>query len=282
MVGVSRLHTTSSSRAPFSQNEGMWSPPPPERPSSGRRSASKSGSPLWPSSPPARLDGSSPARSPSAVRFGAVAEPKRRTSETHPITISWVLSAADGGECTNGVRLGHHAAPLGLCYCPGKRRVFRDGVVHDRDLKADLCRLRDDFGVRVVVTLLSEYEMRSLGVKNYEQAVRDAGLELLRFEIVEMAAPESVESVRALLCSEDGILSRLSVGKPVAVHCRGGVGRAGTIVACAYLELGICSSAAAAISLVRERRCKTAVESSRQERFIAAYAKEKRARRQQQ
>ena len=263
-----------------------------------------------------RVAGAANLSPPSAAEREAKA---MRTSTSHPMTISWVLTAADGGGAADGgARMGHHAAPLGLCFCPGKRRVLRDGVLWDRDLGADLARLRDDFGVRTVLCLLSvrpsrsrhaacartpafaphspahsplprapqDYELRSLGVRGYAEAVRAAGLEFLRFEVVEMAPPDSVDAVRTLLCGDGGdgsdgggVFGRLSAGRPVAIHCRGGVGRAGTIAACAYLELGVVSSADAAITLIRQRRCRTAVESARQERFVEAYAADKRRRR---
>ena len=60
-------------------------------------------------------------------------------------------------------------------------------------------------------------------------------------------------------------------GTDVALHCRGGVGRAGTLAACARLMRGADSGSGAAIAAVRRLRCKRAVESRRQEQFVAAF-----------
>jgi cyclin-dependent kinase inhibitor 3 len=55
------------------------------------------------------------------------------------------------------------------------------------------------------------------------------------------------------------------------VHCKGGVGRAGLVAACVLLATEAQSTAADAIAEVRRRRCKTAVETTRQEEFVAKY-----------
>ena len=68
---------------------------------------------------------------------------------------------------------------LGLCYCPGKN-VVREGVRWARDLDTDLQRLIVTHGVHVVVCLLSDAELRALGVgRDYAARVQGAGLELI-------------------------------------------------------------------------------------------------------
>ena len=65
----------------------------------------------------------------------------------------------------------------------------------------------------------------------------------------------------------DGEVLRLILrnGFDVVVHCRGGLGRAGTIAARLLVELGI--EPATAIAKVREAR-PGAIENSRQELFV--------------
>ena len=73
-----------------------------------------------------------------------------------------------------------------MCYCPGKN-VVREGVRWARDLDADLRQLISTHGVKVVVCLLSDAELRALGVgRDYAARVRKAGLELVQLPIVEM------------------------------------------------------------------------------------------------
>jgi cyclin-dependent kinase inhibitor 3 len=63
----------------------------------------------------------------------------------------------------------------------------------------------------------------------------------------------------------------VEAGGRVVMHCRGGVGRAGMMGACALLLLGEASTPSDAIALVRRRRCKQAVETRRQEDFVKAW-----------
>jgi protein-tyrosine phosphatase len=56
----------------------------------------------------------------------------------------------------------------------------------------------------------------------------------------------------------------------VAVACMGGVGRTGTVAACALVQAGV--SPDDAIATVRAVRHPTAVETAEQERFVAAFA----------
>ena len=74
----------------------------------------------------------------------------------------------------------------------------------------------------------------------------------LRCALPALAAPFDVLGADALTPSALAG-STAEHGTDVALHCRGGVGRAGTLAA------------------VRRLRCKRAVESRRQEQFVAAF-----------
>ena len=183
-----------------------------------------------------------------------------RTSASHPITVSWL--DVERGESASGC--------LGLCYCPGKN-VVREGVRWSRDLQADLQRLLTVHRIQCVVCLLSDAELRALGVgRDYAAHVRAAGLELIQLPIIEMFAPEDMSDAVGVI---EEVCARLERGHRCVLHCRGGVGRAGMLGACLLMRMGICGSVKEAIQLVRRRRCKRAVESSSQERFISEYAR---------
>lgn len=103
---------------------------------------------------------------------------KVKTSQTHPMNVSWVVKSNTGGR-------------VGLTFCPGKK-VHRGGVYWCRSLDADLIRLKSDFGVTTVVCLLSQAELTSLNLRNYAADVQSKGLKLHSFPIVDMSAPESL------------------------------------------------------------------------------------------
>lgn len=177
-----------------------------------------------------------------------------RTSETHPITVSWILE--------------HGGGRLGLCHCPGKK-VARGGVHWDRCLEKDLQRLRRDYGVTTLVCLLNQAELAHFKLRDYSRSVCAMGFSLAEFPILEMAAPDSVDKTTAFVREMVEMLAR---GETVVAHCRGGVGRAGLMAACTLLQVGSERTAGGAIDVVRKRRCKGAVESATQVRFIQKYA----------
>ena len=81
-----------------------------------------------------------------------------QTSENRPITVSWILPDQ-----------------LGLCFCPGKCHT-RGDVKLERNLKTDLCRLKDCYNVQCIVCLLNDAELRvSKQVGLLSMAVAPAG-----------------------------------------------------------------------------------------------------------
>ncbi|KAI0371045.1 phosphatases II [Pilatotrama ljubarskyi] len=176
---------------------------------------------------------------------------------------------------------------LYMSSCPGKK-VRLDGPVRGRstvcrDLRADLCRIKD-VGVACIVCLLDDNELQSLGVtwNEYVHVAGELGIDLLRMPIPEGLPPNDP----ALL---DSHLSKLIEtytlrGSAILVHCRGGVGRAGIIACCWMLKLGLCgwldSEGAVAstmrliermIAVVRRRRSPKAVETYEQVKFLVDY-----------
>jgi len=191
------------------------------------------------------------------------------TSESSPIRVSWVstgLSPVIPGR-------------LGLCFCPGKQlRQLRLRAGHEeqgrpihRNLDADLKRIHG-LGCRSLICLLNEAELRCLGIRKYGESVERAGISFVPYPIVEGAGAvdggHSIDEVHAVIRDA---LDVMKAGDNVVMHCRGGVGRAGMMGACLLLLLGEAQSPKIAIELVRQRRCKQAVETTRQEESVSKY-----------
>jgi cyclin-dependent kinase inhibitor 3 len=114
--------------------------------------------------------------------------------------------------------------------------------------------------------------MRSIGVnvKDYQASCDKLGIELFKYPIIEMAPPEDLakfhsEVIEKVLCV---ILSNKG---NVLVHCRGGVGRAGTLACCVLSNVCTFTNHKKVIEYVRKRRDKRCVESKKQEDFVKAY-----------
>ena len=190
-----------------------------------------------------------------------------RTSQTDPIRVNWLirddephpwLAHGDPGEGRRG--------RLGLTLLPGKRCPGIAGTWR-RDLGLDLERLQG-MGVQVIVCLVQEHELRSCDVVDYPAAAQAHHMAWVSFPIPDGGVPGDLDGTIELARRLAGWLQE---GRRVVVHCRGGLGRAGLVGACALLAVGRLHSAAEAIALVRSRRPGT-VENRTQERFIERVA----------
>jgi len=148
----------------------------------------------------------------------------KRTSLTHPLQIAAVAA---------GTGLGR----VGVTFCPGKRDHHAMTGQWDRDLAIDLDAVRA-WGARAVVTLVEQKELDMLGVPDLGDAVRARGMVWFHLPIVDVSTPDQGFEDRWAM--DGGELRRiLQNGQDVLVHCRGGLGRAGTIGARLLVELGM-------------------------------------------
>lgn len=94
--------------------------------------------------------------------------------------------------------------------------------------------------------------------------VSEHGMRYLHIPIPDFHAPESDQAAQFIEfikgCQQEGL--------PVAVHCRGGYGRTGTLIACYLIAGGM--TARDAIDLVRRRR-PGSIETAGQERFLVRF-----------
>ncbi|CAO4184753.1 ADP-ribosylglycohydrolase family protein [Methylorubrum populi] len=182
--------------------------------------------------------------------FGRHGQPKQRTSLTHPLKIA-TLPAGDG--------LGK----IGVTFCPGK--VQTDGATGswNRDLATDIKAI-SDWGATTLVTLIENHEIEALEVPGLERECQRHGIDWLHLPIPDVSTPTD-EFEAAWVTVGEGLRSRLRNGFNVVVHCKGGLGRGGTIAARLLVELG--ADPEDAIRRVREAR-PGAIETVEQEKHV--------------
>lgn len=154
---------------------------------------------------------------------------------------------------------------LGLTFLPGKsgQSSRYPGHTYRRDVVNDLRELHRQ-GVRRLVLLVEDSELHRWSDPDIVRRGAAAGVRVERFPIPDGTAP-SLELM-------DRILASVESGRrdgDVAVACMGGVGRTGTVAACALVRAGM--TAEAAIARVRQVRHPTAVEMPEQEALVAHY-----------
>ena len=157
--------------------------------------------------------------------------------------------------------------PLGITFCPGKHASSMYGYVWKRDLKRDLDEI-ERFGAQVVLTLIEDQEFEELNVTGLGDAVKARGIAWYHLPIKDVHVPdERFESAWTSVGAE--IRRLLTDGGRVVVHCKGGLGRAGTVAARILVETG--TPPAEAIRQVRAARNKT-IETASQERYVLGLA----------
>lgn len=158
---------------------------------------------------------------------------------------------------------------LGMTILPGKHgaSLRYPGRMYRRTLERDLADLADA-GVLTLLLLVEDGELRRWGDPRIAERAATHGIAVERWPMPDGGPPASTAEMAAILAS-------VAAGRErgdVAVACMGGVGRTGTVVACALVAAGW--SAADAIGEVRRLRHPTAVETPAQEAFVEAYARE--------
>jgi ADP-ribosyl-[dinitrogen reductase] hydrolase len=182
--------------------------------------------------------------------FGRHSQPKQRTSLTHPLKIA-TLPAGDG--------LGK----IGVTFCPGKIQTDGATGTWHRDLATDIKAI-SDWGATALVTLIEGHEIEILQVGGLEVECRLHGIDWLHLPIPDVSAPTDEFEATWVRVGE-GLRSRQRNGFNIVVHCKGGLGRAGTIAARLLVELG--ADPEDAIQRVREAR-PGAIETVEQERHV--------------
>ena len=179
--------------------------------------------------------------------------PDVRTSITHPLQIAQVKAPGGG--------------LIGITFCPGKCQPFAATGAWQRDLGLDLQAI-SDWGAGVLITLITRAELTELRVEGLGRAVEELGLGWLHLPITDVSTP-TPEWERAWTSERGLVHAELDRGGRVLVHCKGGLGRAGTIAARVLVERGV--APADAIDVVRSAR-PGAIETSSQERYVHALA----------
>ena len=181
--------------------------------------------------------------------------PTPRTSESSPLRIAAVTPADGHGR-------------IGITLCPGKTDPHGMSGAWARDIETDLDTIRD-WGATAVLTLITDREIDCLKIPGLQQAVHDRHMEWWHLPIQDGKSPPAETFEKRWNDAGEALRDRLRAGFDVLVHCRGGLGRAGTIAARLLVELG--ERPDEAMRRVREVR-PGAIETEEQEDHVAQCA----------
>lgn len=175
-----------------------------------------------------------------------------RTSLSHPIRIAELAVGTQGGA-------------IGITFAPGKFQEVALTGSWARDIDTDLAAICA-WGADYLITLIEPWEFEELRIQALPERAAAHGLIWHGLPIVDGAAPDGRlldqwETLGNLLSRE------LLAGKRVVVHCKGGLGRAGTVASMLLLDTGASRDGDEAIRMARQVR-PGAIETPAQEIFI--------------
>jgi protein-tyrosine phosphatase len=101
-------------------------------------------------------------------------------------------------------------------------------------------------GVGIVVSLLEREEIDDLGLGMEASLCEESGIEYISFPIPDRGLPNDAEA--ALLFAADVVARQ----KPIAIHCRAGIGRSSIMAAAFLISTGV--RAEIALSAIAEAR----------------------------
>ncbi len=158
-----------------------------------------------------------------------------------------------------GTTDGNDGLQLGITICPGR-------ADRGRDLDEDIASLVRQ-GVDKVVCLLPMAELEHAGVGDLGERVRAAGLTFMQAPILDQQAAPVARIAEIVSLMDEA----LGDGHRVAVHCMGGLGRSGMVVAGLLTRRGLTHQEA--IAVVRNARGPRAVETQVQEHLVRDLAR---------
>lgn len=184
-----------------------------------------------------------------------------RTNGQQGRKISGVTGDQEQQLIINEVRVG--PGRIGLTKCPGTS-IRGSGAARDRHgVTSDLQVIRQ-WGADAILSLVEEEELQHLQVPDLGDAIQRAGLIWYHFPVPDFGVPNpgSMKRWEQMSAQFHRLLAR---GEELLIHCRGGLGRSGTMAALLLIERG--ESCTRAMEIVRSAR-PGAIETSAQESFL--------------
>jgi len=187
------------------------------------------------------------------MKYGRDENRKMKTSVNSPLRLDFIPTKLAG--------------EIAITFCPGKYHPSGQSGSHDRDLDLDLQRILDyetnnRIPVSTIITLIEEHEMVDLRVEELGPKAEAMGFTWIHLPFKDGWRPH-VGWLKDWNNSKSQLISSLESGENVMIHCKGGIGRAGTVSALLLHEIGY--SIIEAIELVREIRSSSCIEGPQEE-----------------
>ena len=163
----------------------------------------------------------------------------------------------------NLVKLEEFNAEICLSAFPGRKKNNDFSI----DLMEDFFDFLESNSYQALVSLVEVHEFdQFIRYSKFEEQIRNRTFSWCFHPLRDMTAPDAIFAAD-FFETQSSLLEYLRSGEKIAIHCKGGLGRSGTIGALLLRHLGF--SAEKSIELVRKSR-PGAIETKEQEDFIQA------------
>jgi protein-tyrosine phosphatase len=132
---------------------------------------------------------------------------------------------------------------------------------------ADDCAGLAEAGVDLLVSALTDDEMRELSLTHEPDAVHAAGLRFVRYPIPDVSLPPSMPEELALSAE---LAAEVADGRFVVTHCRAGIGRSSMLAGAILVRLGV--SPDDAWKLIRQARGLPVPDNAEQQNWLYEFA----------
>ena len=191
--------------------------------------------------------------------------------EKDPISSNVIVSKSKSSFTTNIDITPIYNNQVFMCRLPGVQSKVNP---EPKRLTSEVMEIKDK-GITGIVCLLSRKEMKGEGVslEEYSALCKANNIDFFHYEIKSMKAPaDPPERFNKDLI--EPIMKKLSKGESITVHCKNGVGRAGTVVSCLLIKLGFLGGQVPEIiAYIRKTRSPRCLQSLDQECFVEMFAK---------
>ena len=193
-----------------------------------------------------------------------------KTSRTHPLRVDTI-------NLIDVPALAGIPGAMGLTFCPGK---VHHGIYGkwDRNLETDIDVIQK-WGADIWVNTMEISDMVSVGIdpEEFESTIQRKipNICYIHFPIIDGGVPDFVSSKYWQDVLSPELQNHLRNGKKILIHCRGGLGRTGTIAARLLVDHGVsCGGGTCGISVEDAmsivRKCRNgAIENSTQENWVS-------------
>ena len=184
-----------------------------------------------------------------------------KTSRTDPIHVFEISYESES------VYDGSRTGVIGISMCPGKKGPSSLGGEWDRDLDIDISTLKEQFNPSLVVTLMTDEELKNSKVPDLGHKIESQGMKWCHIP-VEVGSALDDDSEEAWFKVVGEVIRPVAVGDRILVHDRGGSGSSGMMAAIILIELGLDKEEA----ITRVRRVHSgAIDTGTQESYISKY-----------